>query len=325
MDEVNPTKRLILGHMPFVGVSYQSEERDEEYRKRFSEISATTKVVEAAIKMGIRKFAGATPRSSPLSSVHLQVLRLMIDEGHDIELLPCIEIPIKLGISKINAFRRWATYLKLEEKLYPAARQRLINDPILNFRQDWKRRLSASKPYEDGDFQRLIIDWNKIDEDLESFAELPVGHIEFGSETDFLTMTGRFDLLGELVERAKAYRFQNVLFGVHHAGMTIPILNDRLEGFHGYVTPLNPLGVMMLPTKPSAETAIRSAEKAVYAIKPFAGGRTRPKKAFPYVFDFDVEGCMIGVGSVAELKEDVDAAVSVLEKVIARDDLSVNP
>jgi hypothetical protein len=27
---------LILGHMPMIGVSYQRRERDEEYRRRFS-------------------------------------------------------------------------------------------------------------------------------------------------------------------------------------------------------------------------------------------------------------------------------------------------
>ena len=301
--------------MPFVGISYQSREKDEEYCKRFSEMSETKKVVKAAIKMGIRRFAGATPRSSHLSPVHLQVLRLMIDEGHDIELLPCIEIPIKLGNIRINAFRRWATYVKFERKLYPEARRRIIDDPILNFRENWKHKLPISKPYKDEDFRKLAIDRNQISEDLEFFAELPVGYIEFGSETDFLAMTGRFDLLGELIERAKGHGFKRVLLGTHHAGMTIPILNDKLGGFHGYVTPLNPLGVMMFPTKPSAEKAVKNAEKAVYAIKPLAGGRTSPKKAFTYVFDFDVESCMIGVGSVAELKEDVNAAINVLEEV----------
>jgi len=102
--------KLILGHMPLVGISYQSAEKDEEYRRRFSKRIATRNVVEAAIKMGIRRFAGATPRSSPLSLVHLDALRVMIEEGHDIELLPCIEIPIRLDNNRINAFRRWATY-----------------------------------------------------------------------------------------------------------------------------------------------------------------------------------------------------------------------
>ena len=49
-----------------------------------------------------------------------------------------------------------------------------------------------------------------------------------------------------------------------------------------------------------------------FDIKPLAGGRISPRKAFTYVFDFDVESCMIGVGSVAELKEDVHSAIKAL-------------
>jgi len=230
-------------------------------------------------------------------------------------LLPCIEIPVRLGDDRIDAFRRWATYMKFERRLFPEVKRRMFNDPILNFRENWKHKLSASKPYRDDDFQKLAVEWNEIEEDLGFFAELSVGYVEFGSETDFLAMTGRFDLLGELVERAKGHGFKSVLFGVHHAGMTIPILDDKLDGFHGYVTPLNPLGVMMFPTKLSAERAVRSVEKAVYAIKPLAGGRVKPEKAFTYVFNFQVEGCMIGVSSVDELKEDVKAAIEVLERI----------
>ena len=124
METMNlKANKLILGHMPFVGVSYQSAEKDEEYRKRFSKISATRNIVEAALKMGVHRFAGATPRSSPPSPVHIEALRAMIDEGHDIELLPCIEIPVRLGDNRIDAFRRWATYMKFERRLFPEVRR----------------------------------------------------------------------------------------------------------------------------------------------------------------------------------------------------------
>jgi len=265
--------------------------------------------------MGVKRFATATPDSSPLSPTHLQVLQLMIEKGHDVELLPCIGIPIMLAGSKINAFRRWATCLKFEGKLHPQVRQRMIDDPILNFRENWKDLLSASKPYKDEDFKKLTIDWNEIDRDLEYFAGLPVRYTEFGSETDFLAMIGRFDLLGELMDEAKSFGLRDVLFGVHHAGVTIPMLNDELNDFQGYVTPLNVLGVMMFPTKRFAERAVRNAEKAVYAIKPLAGGRVKPKKAFAYVLDFDVEACMLGVGSVVELREDINVWLDILKDV----------
>lgn len=303
---------IILGHMPFVGISYQSRKKDEEYRERFSEMSTTQNIIEEAIRFGVHRFAAATLHSSPLSPNHLHVLRLIINEGHNIELFPCVEIPLKLGHDEVDAYRRWATYAHIESRLCREVKQRMINDPILNFRDGWKDKLTAGRPYKEENFRKLVIDWERIDNDLQFFAELPVCHIEFGSETDFLAMAGRFDLLGELVDKAKDSGFQNVLFGVHHAGVTVPILNDNLEGYRGIVTPLNSLGIMMFPTKLLAERAIRSVKKAIYAIKPLGGGRISPEKAFAYVFSFDVESCMVGVCSISELKENLKVAMEVL-------------
>ena len=306
--------RLILGHMPLVGISYQSLERDREYRERFSDPGAMRGVVDAALEMGVRRFAAASPSSSPLAPLHLQVLKDAADEGRDIELIPCVGVPVQLGSKEVNAFRRWATYLAVEEPIHPEVRRLFLEDPVLNFRPGWRSGLPASRPYRDDDFQRLEIDWMRVESDLDSLMDLPVSHIEPGSETDFLAMAGRFDLLGELVDRIGARGFGDVLFGVHHAGETIPRLDEGLDGFSGYVTPLNSLGVMMFPTKASAERAVRGTGRDIYAIKPLAGGRVEPEEAFRYVFGFGVEGCMIGCASVSEVEEDFKAALKASQK-----------
>jgi hypothetical protein len=127
-------------------------------------------------------------------------------------------------------------------------------------------------------------------------------------------MAGRFDLLGGLIDKIKEKGFKGVLFGVHHAGVTIPRIDKELDGFNGYLTPLNPLGLMMFPTKAAAEKAIKNTKKRVIAIKPLAGGRVKPEKAFNYVFSFDVDGCMIGCASITEVKEDFNAALEALKK-----------
>ena len=304
--------RLILGHMPLVGVSYQSRERDAEYRRRFSDAKAMRKVVNTALEMGVRRFAAASPSSSPLAPLHLQVLEEAVDGGHDIELIPCVGIPLEIHNREVDAFRRWATYVTFEEDLFSEAREHMLHDPILNFRDGWEHKLPISRPYDRGDLRKLSIDWGKIEEEMEFFIDLPVSHMEPGSETDFLAMADRMDLLGELVDRIGERGFRGILFGVHHAGMTIPRMDEGLDGFDGYLTPLNPMGVMMFPTKASAESAVRATEKSVYAIKPLAGGRVDPEEAFRYVFGFDVEGCMIGCASVSEVKEDFTAATDAL-------------
>jgi len=313
MGTFNPADHLILGHMPLVGISYQSREKDEKYRTRFSEASSMKRVIDAALSMGVRRFAAAAPGSSPLASLHLQVLRSIVGEGHAIDLIPCVEIPVKLGDKRVDAFRRWATYLTFEGEFYPEAKQRILDDPILNFREGWKDKLPMSKPYDREEFRNLSIDWKQIEDGLEHFNDLPVSYLEPGSETDFLTMARRFDLLGELLDRIKERGYKGVLLGVHHAGVTIPALDEHLSGFDGYVTPLNQMGVMMLPTKASAEKAIEGTDRAVYAIKPLAGGRVKPKRAFTYVFGFDLDGCMVGAASVAEVQEDLNAAVEALK------------
>jgi hypothetical protein len=305
---VKASERMILGHMPMVGISYQSDKKDMEYRERFSIPGAMREVMDAALQMGVRRFAAATSEMSPLASSHVSTLREMTEEGHGIEVLPCIMVPLRLRGGKVDAFRRWATYISFEEREHSDVRGLVLEDPILNFREGWRQRLPTSKPYVERDFEELKIDWDRVEGCLDGFTELDVRYVEPGSETDFLAMTGRLDLLGELVDRIKGRGFQGVLFGVHHAGTTIPILEEGLTGFEGYVTPLNSRGIMMLPSKSSAEEAIRATRKAVYAIKPLAGGRISPDEAFRHVFEFDVEGCMVGCASVEEVRVDIEAA-----------------
>ena len=310
---------LILGHMPITGVSYQNRERDEEYRKRYSDENEIVKVIGATVKLGVRKFASATPNSSPLASLHLRVLRDFVDQGLDVQLIPCLGIPMRLGERKVDDFRRWATYLAYESETYPEVRQRMLDDPILSFREGWRELLPISKPYGKGDFQALNVDWRQIEENLSYFKELPVHYIEPGSETDFLALTGRFDLLGELIDKVLEAGFSGTLFGVHHAGMTIPKLEEELNHFDGYLTPLNSLGVMMFPTKASAEAAVSGTSRDVYAIKPFAGGRLEPRTAFTYVFGFPVKGCIFGAGSMSEVERDIGSAIEVIRDLRIND------
>jgi hypothetical protein len=315
MNLLKPVNRLVLGHMPMVGVSYQSIEKDITYKKKFSEIREIKKVLDTAYEDGINKFATATPGPNSLEFLHFEALKHLVNEGKEVELIPCVGIPVKVGESNVNAFRRWATYLSLEKDETPDVTQNVLNDPILNFREGWKIKLPVSRPYEKEVYNRIKIDWKKLEGDLEYFRELPVSYIEPGSETDFLTLVERFDLLGELLDRIKEGGCRGVLLGVHHAGITIPMLDEVLDNVDGYVTPLNSLGIMMFPTKTSAEEAIKNTKKTVYAIKPLAGGRLTPEKAFEYVFRFDVDYCIFGAASITEVREDAAAAIKIISEM----------
>ncbi|MFP3950658.1 MAG: hypothetical protein ACLFVP_00715 [Candidatus Bathyarchaeia archaeon] len=306
---------LILGHLPLVGISYQGKDRDKMYFDKFSEKREMEKVIKAAYSRGINRFAAATSDSNFLSAQHIQVLR-EISKEREIGVIPCISIPLKLHGSEINPYRRWSSYLKLEEECYPNVRERVFNDPILNFRENWKERLTRAQPYKEKDFKKLTVNWSAFEGYLDEFKKLPVKSIEPGSETDLLAATGRFDILGIIIDKIHENGYSDVIFGVHHGGITIPEMDEELGGFKGYLTPLNPDGVMMLPTKASAEDAVRNTNKEVYAIKPFAGGRVKPEDAFQYVFSFDIASCIFGAASIHEVEEDVAAALKALSSVV---------
>jgi hypothetical protein len=163
------------------------------------------------------------------------------------------------------------------------------------------------------EIDNLQIDYEVVKDVLSKLNEVNILYVELGSETDFLAMCNRLDLLRNLIDLVSNSFRCKCLLGCHHSGTTIPILESSSINFDGYITPANKLGVMMFPTQQESEDAIKNATKPVIAIKPFAGGRINPADAFEYVYDkLEIKSCMIGVGSEKELDEDVSSAVEKL-------------
>ena len=133
-----------------------------------------------------------------------------------------------------------------------------------------------------------------------------------GAEIDLLAMTGRFDLINDYIAFLRQ-RYDTVITSVHHAGVTIPLLEREGIPVDAYLTPVNKPGLIMFPTKDLVLDAIHQAQKPVIAIKPLAGGRYLGHKAFEYVFnDVGVAASMFGMGTIAQVKETARAAKAVL-------------
>ncbi|MEM3407569.1 MAG: hypothetical protein QW806_02350 [Nitrososphaerota archaeon] len=307
-------QKIILGNLPLIGISYQGEEKDEEYKKRFSNKDEIKKVMKVALKYGIRYFAASSHDFNELSPIYLNAIKeLEEDEGIEIFLIPCMRIPLKIGKEEINDHRRWATHLNYEvEKFGKEVMERYFGDPILNCRYKWKENLKIAKPYNLKEVEKeLKIDWKKWENDIFNLSNYRIAWIEPGSESDFITIS-RIDLLEELIDRTLEIGYR-VLLGSHHFGVSSLIIEEEKIGkIDGYVTPINKLGVMMFPNKEEVENniiKIRENGKIVIAIKPFAGGRIEPKEALDYVYKrMKADSCMIGVGSVKEAEEDFKIA-----------------
>jgi len=312
------SQKIVLGSLPFLGVSYQGRDKDEQYRERFSDKSEMKKVMKVALKYEVRFFSASSHRFNDLSPLYLEAVKEIEEEEEtEITLIACISIPLRISRAKLNDYRRWRTQLSYEtENFGRAVLRRALDDPVLNCRPGWRENLQNAKPYPTVQLQReLGIDWKTWENSIDRFSGWNIGWIEPGSETDFLSLA-RIDLLGELIDRTRDAGYR-CLLGSHHLGATAPLLEEiRMRGFDGYVTPINKQGVMMFPTRREVEKAVRESRsrgKMIIAIKPLAGGRIGPREALTYVFrKVEADACMMGVASVREAEEDFQAAREIL-------------
>ncbi|MEM2093761.1 MAG: hypothetical protein QXI32_00505 [Candidatus Bathyarchaeia archaeon] len=307
--------RLILGNLPFLGESYQGPEMNKVYFTRFSNPENTFKVVKKAISTyGLTVIGVMPPIIGGLSRLFFEVLQKVMDETQvEIGLVSCFMIPLLIGGKKVDDYRRWITYYSIESKDNGELAGKYLNDPILLCRDGWKegfaKALRSNKPYSDGEIADMTLDRRRLDCMLDSLSTFHNLLVEPGSETDFLALTGRVDILQEVVEASREKLGCPVVVGTHHAGSTIPILENSNISISGYVTPVNAIGALMLPSRKKAFEALTHTKHSVIAIKPLAGGRIAPEEAFEYVFKkARVAACMIGVASEDELRQDVQAA-----------------
>ncbi|MDQ1281526.1 MAG: hypothetical protein QG670_2791 [Thermoproteota archaeon] len=145
--------------------------------------------------------------------------------------------------------------------------------------------------------------------EIKSLEDFKILLAEPGSEVDFLAITNRLDLLDDFAAILRDFLKCSIVLATHHAGTTIPILEASSLNFNGYVTPVNTLGALMLPTQEDAEKAIKDSKKPIIAIKTLAGGRIKPRDAFKYVYKkMKVDACMVGIASEEEADEDLKEA-----------------
>lgn len=298
-----------------MGESYQGPEKNLAYAQRFLEVETTMRLLKKAIAQYNLTTVSVMPSGmSPLSNLFFQALKAASKEtGVEPGLVACFMIPLRIRSRPVDDYRRWVTYYSIEATKDRDVAAKYVNDPILLCRERWKERfpqaLADLRPYGPEEIRDLSYEKAKLEEALRPFKEYMVLLVEPGSETDFLALTGRTDLLQEIINHARDYLGCPAVVGTHHAGSTIPILENSGIGVEGYVTPINSLGALMLPTRERALEAIKSCKRPVIAIKPMAGGRIPPEKAFPFVFgDARADGCMIGVASEEELDADVREA-----------------
>lgn len=306
--------RIILGHLPFLGESYQGALRNQEYLTRFSNIENTIRIIMKALNSGVNTMA-VTSSSTLHGKLLRQAIRnAMTRTGRSLAVLPCFSIPLTLDGERIDDYRRWLTYYQYEQQHTTSPLLDIyLSDPILQCRPGWKTKFThahqSSSAYTSEEIARLQINYHALRDTLTYFNDFSIIGVEAGSESDFLIMTERFDLLADFTQFLQKTFHRPVFLGIHHAGTSLPLLDQQDLGVSGYLTPVNKVGALMLPTHAQALNAITSTSKPVIAIKPLAGGRIPPSEAFEYVFQVaHADATLIGVASEEEFDTDLTAA-----------------
>lgn len=312
--------RLTMGIHPYDGVSYQDENRDAENLKLFGEVNPVADVIGHAVQNFGFSVAQVDHMNPALNRLHLQAIwetekRLNTEIG----LLAYILIPITLDGEIVSYSQRAHSTLygydvgAVGEEAYLA---QIEHDEILEYTVGGTlRNLVTPKtvePYSKADADRFEIDYGVLEQYLGFFAGCNILVADPGAEIDLLAAVGRFDLIEEYLRFLRS-RFDTVISSVHHAGITIPLIEEQNINFDGYIVPINEPGMYMFPTQDRVIDAVRNTNKPVIAIKPMAGGRYLGEKAFEYVLnDIGAESVMFGMGTMEQVTETATAARSVL-------------
>ena len=311
--------RLIMGIHPYDGCSYQNKERDAENFRAFSRVQSVADVLRYAVEEGGITAVQVDHMLPELDRLHLQAI-WETEQQTDTQLgmVAYILIPVTLDGEIVSySERAHSTFYARNEALGGAAfREHFHRDDILRYNLgDTFNGIVTPEtvpPYTEEDAARFEIDYGILEQYLGFFAGCDILIADPGAEIDLLAMTGRFDLIREYLSFLRQ-RFDTVITSVHHAGVTLPLLEAENIPVDGYLTTVNAPGTFMFPTRDMAIDAIKNASKPVIAIKPLAGGRYLGHKAFEYVFkEVGVSASMFGMGTLGQVRETTQAAREVL-------------
>ena len=311
--------RLTMGIHPYDGCSYQSAERDADNLRAFGQVQPVVDVLRYAVEEEGVTAVQVDHMVPNLNRLHLQAVwetERQTDTG--IGLLAYILIPITLNGELMSYSKRaHATFYAHDDRVGGAAfREELQRDEILKYSLNgsWDNLVTPDKvaPYTADDAAKMEIDYAVLEQYLGFFAGCDILVADPGAEIDLLAMVGRFDLIREYIGFLRK-RFDTVITSVHHAGITIPLLEQEGIDVDAYLTPVNQPGMYMFPTRDLALDALRQSSKPVIAIKAMAGGRYLGHKAFEFVFDeVGVASTLYGMGTLDQVRETTTAAKQVL-------------
>lgn len=274
---------LILGHNQFIGISHISDERSREREQKFSKIENIYNVVETASELGYKNMIIEThPRMVDFFNYY--------KENQTFDMNFYLQVPYAVGyVKKMNEKGVMGLVSDLVGQTGFSGAGSLALKGVVNlFKRDYmKLAMSVLKlevsPFTDVNIKALML--HNVVTDLLS---------SLGMSEAFLTYE----------------KYVNDELGTNLALVTLnfPLLKNNLENWgiepSFVMTPVNPQGYDMNPSRENVEKNIKCYKGKIIAMNVLGGGAFSVQDSSSYIKTFgNINHCVIGASSGAHLKE----------------------
>jgi len=274
---------LLLGHNQFIGISHISEEKSREREKKFSDVRNIYNIVEKAVDLG---YKGMIIETHPRMLEFLKYYKK--NKTFDIDFY--LQVPYVQGyIQKMNEKGISGLVTEIIKRGGAKTASAMAIKNIMNLaRKNYLSMATSLLHLEAAPFTGIKIKailLHNVMTDLALSLQMPdvfTEYIRYSEEKlklkpGFVTLN--FELFKNSFEKWK---------------IKSPIV----------MTPINPKGYDMNPSKAVVESAIKRYKGQVIAMNILGGGAFSPKDVQPYLKSFNnLDQCVIGASSEKHLRE----------------------
>jgi hypothetical protein len=277
---------IILGHNQFIGISHTSEERGIELQKKFYDASSIYKVVETAASMGYKNMIIEThPKMLEFLDYYLK------SQTFDMNFY--LQVPHIQGyIQKMNEKGISGLFMDLVQRDGIKSLSSMALKNVINLaKKDYFSMATSAlqlevAPFLDVNIKALLL--HNVSTDLLLSLQISNAFTEYDNYVkDNLKLRVGFTTLN----------FQLFAKSFENWNMGTPLA----------MTPINPKGFDMNPSKEAVESSIKAYQGEIIAMNVLGGGAFSVRKSYDYIKSFEnVNFCVMGASSREHLLELID-------------------
>ena len=274
---------LILGHNQFIGISHISEERSREREKRFSDVKNIYNVVEKAVDLGYKEM---------IIETHPHMLKFLeyYKNNRTFDTVFYLQVPYVQGyIQKMNekGISGLVTEI-IQRNSFKTVFNMALKNIIHLAKKDYLSIATSVlqlevAPFTDVEIKAILL--HNIVTDLSlslQTADVFTKYISY-IENELKLKPGFITLNFQL--------FKN---SFEKWGIKPPLV----------MTPINPVGYDMNPSKQVVEAAVKKYKGEVIAMNILGGGAFSVNEAYSYLKSFgNIKSCVVGTSSEKHLRE----------------------